>query len=231
MRIVTQNLWHGGRSRVEALLEYLYDLHPDVLVLTEFRADTRAGDSITTSLNQRNYYTAHSDDSKTNGVLIASKAPISLVESGFQKVIVDLDGYYLRVFGVYLPNQPSKEKDDYWRDVINFASNNLHRRTLLVGDFNSCLPVDCESKSKFYDHEVRRLLETGFIDLWQEHQGRGSRHTWWYRGTTGFRLDYVYASPAIKGTVSIEHLDCTRGEQKLSDHSTLLADLETKPKV
>lgn len=234
MKIITQNLRHGGSARIQPLMDYVLSGSPDLLVLTEFQESNRSGESVKKVLSKHDYQFAYSEDGKRNGVLVAAKAPFVVENRDSRKVQIYIKEYELKVFGIYLPDKAGSEKDQYWQDVLKYAENNMNNRALMIGDFNSCLASDSENSSKYNAEDVKKLLDIGFVDAWESHNNDGNRYTWWSNHGTGFRLDYLFVSKALDGDIEIYHEGKTRnqiGDKWLSDHCSLIANVEKIQRV
>lgn len=226
MQIITQNLRHGGSSRIQALIAYVLSDQPDILVLTEFQDANASGTAVKEKLKKFKYHFCSSNDGKRNGVLVASKFPFTIESTESRKVQIHIEEYDLKVFGIYLPDKAGSEKDSYWKDVLHYAEQNKNSRALLIGDFNSCLPSDSENNTKYNAEDVQNLLDIGFVDTWAAYNKDGNRYTWWSNHGTGFRLDYLFISKALDKEIDVWHENNTKshlGDNWLSDHCSLNA--------
>ena len=228
MKIVTQNLRHGGAERVKLLLDYILSIDPDMIILTEFQEQNLSGQLIKEALEKQHYFLAWSNDYKSNGVLIASRKEFLVEKNDSRKIQVYIEVYDLKVFGVYLPDQPGSEKNLYWQSVIDYADANKDNKTIIIGDFNSCLPSDSQNGTKYNAEDIKRLLQIGFFDAWENYRKDENRYTWWSNHGNGFRLDYMFLSSSIGKNISVRHENYTKkkiGENWLSDHCSLVAEI------
>ena len=128
----------------------------------------------------------------------------------------------LVVANVYFPNGNGKDRDnsrvpyklDFYRAVFEQAQRlrKSGRKVLVMGDFNTAhkeidiarpkenrgtsgfLPEECE--------ELDRWVAAGWIDTFRRFETGPDRYTWWSQRfgvrarNVGWRIDYVFASPA-----------------------------------
>lgn len=128
----------------------------------------------------------------------------------------------LVVANVYFPNGKGKDRDnsrvpfklDFYRAVFERVQQlrKSGRRVLVLGDFNTAhkdidiarpkenrgtsgfLPEECE--------ELDRWVAAGWVDSFRRFESGPDRYTWWSQRfgvrarNVGWRIDYVFASPA-----------------------------------
>lgn len=230
LRIATLNIRHGGSKNADALAARLLGYDPDLLVVTEFRANG-TGSRLAAQLERAGYATTHPlADPKQNTVLIASRTSIDRA-SRFSR---DLSAHHLWcaefdgtiVGGVYLPQAHAKLP--YWEALIDRARRS--EVDLLIGDFNTGnndLDKDPDG-TKFIGPEMPgRLIASGYVDVWRSLHPGVREYSWFSRpGDNGFRLDYIYAAPEYAQrvhTCEFDHAPRLAGE---TDHSALIAALD-----
>lgn len=230
MRFLTLNLRHGGGNRVAAIVAWLEVRRPDVVVLTEYRANA-AGERLRRSLESLGFaIAAASKGPAGNGVLIASRMLIR----GFERVTPEgaLHGELLlaeisdiAVLGCYFPG--GKAKAPYF-DRCSALARTLSRSLIALGDFNTgCNLRDLAPRAaRFECSEMFLDLErkAGLIDLWRAMHGEDAREwTWLSRVANGYRLDHAFANAAflkrMEG-IEVDYLHDTR-TSGLSDHSAM----------
>ena len=224
-RVATLNIRHGGKKHSAALTSRLLRYDADVLVVTEFRAND-AGASLMSRLGSEGYETSHpGGDPGRNAILVASRAPI--VRSWALDDTLDAERLWCveigtDVFcGVLFPNKELKQP--YWSAVIDAA-----RRggvDLFIGDFNTgnnALDKDPKGIPFINADMPRRLVDSGYVDLWRsKHQGI-REYSWYSNRNNGFRIDHAFAvSPLADRTTMCEfdHEPRLLGE---TDHSALV---------
>jgi exodeoxyribonuclease III len=229
-RIATLNIRHGGTRSAEALATRLLGYDADLLVITEFRTND-AGTRLLGRLEAAGYATTHPNtEPNQNTVLIASRHAINqsgpFVGEGLDTRhlwCADVNG--ILVCGVYMPQQTVKLP--YWETLI--ARARVSGIELLIGDFNTGnndLDKDLKG-SKFIGPEMPgRLIDSGYTDLWRSLHPERREYSWYSRpGNNGFRLDYVFAAPALTRQAfacDFDHAPRFAGE---TDHSALVASL------
>ncbi|MBL8797624.1 MAG: endonuclease/exonuclease/phosphatase family protein [Planctomycetia bacterium] len=230
MRALTWNIRHGGTSRVEAILAAVQAHAPDLVVLTEFRNNT-AGQRLRealASLGLRHQSRAH-DQVTVNTVWVAARK--AFVEQTFDILGIDVHRCVLarmgdvNVFGLYFPNL--KKKEPLFRFLVDLAPQYLAEPTLLFGDFNTGKHHLDEAGATFFCADyLERLESLGWVDAWRRQHAEAREYTWYsYRGN-GFRLDHAFVSPPLWLRVQRVFYSHREREQKVSDHSALVVDIE-----
>ncbi len=107
----------------------------------------------------------------------------------------------------------------------------------MMGDFNTGFRIDAEGTMFKKSHYMTNLVDTGFVDTWR-HIHPGARDYTWYskrkdkatgesEDFNGFRLDYIFVSPALRHAimdVAILHEPRT---VRASDHASVVANIDT----
>ena len=130
----------------------------------------------------------------------------------------------------HVPFSDVEESFTFW-NVLKEFSDKPHQLKLVIGDLNKGKRYVDESvvrpkTSGFYKPEqsFEPLLEN-LVDLWRENNSR-TEYTW-YSPKNGFRIDHALASKNVALLTTHCWYDHTPRENKHSDHSILLVDLET----
>ena len=239
MRIATQNLnWGGeptapgcdGEPRLNRLVPWLAKIAADILVLTEFKSGDLE-DELKALLAVAGYphLLSHPQEPFTLGTAIASRQPLKVAElpiqttsESWRSIGVSVDG--IDVFGFYFPLKEAKSL--YWDWLLANAAKLRDRNVVLLGDFNTGKmrvdeageTFDCQDK-----HEA--LEEIGFIDTWRGANPTGRDYTWYSSYGNGFRLDYIWASPALAPSIQRVWHEHEVRLARYSDHSAVIADL------
>lgn len=133
--------------------------------------------------------------------------------------------WILSVLGVYVPDKAGTEKNLFWKKILKYAEENVDRKVLITGDFNSCTKEDSGNQTEYNAKDLLKLGELGYIDLWKYNSTAESMgYTWFHHSGTGFRLDYAFVSSKLAVTledVSV-YSDSQIRESKISDHSPLV---------
>lgn len=234
MKLLTWNITHGGSGRIEGIIRTLVQHNPDLIVLTEYRAEP--GDPIGNGLRNNGwiYQISSHPPPDNNGILLASRFPLEskAVETDHplvrcRWVEARVPGHDLTVVGLHIPtakNKPAKRA--FWEHLIAFARTHLNEPCILMGDFNTGLPLDAAGSPFVYSEYMRELSGLGWVDAWRRIHGPEKREfTWYSTAKKGFRLDYGFLSPEMVGRLKdARHLHECR-EQKISDHSPLLVEI------
>ncbi|RJS48519.1 MAG: hypothetical protein CIT03_08040 [Methanobacterium sp.] len=227
MKITNLNIWHGGsQNRNPLIIDYLLSTKSDLMVLTEF-INKENGKEIIQALELEGYQTQVSNTDGGYGLLIASNMNFITENSDDRWLEVYLSELDLHVLGVYIPHQPGKIKNDFWSKIREYSLKNQDKNVLITGDFNSCTREDSSNQSEYNPLDLKKLQESGYIDLWKEgHRDEDERFTWYYHDGTGFRLDYFLASPGLYSKLNgfkVSH-DAGVRDKGISDHSAILLE-------
>jgi len=228
-RILTLNVRHGGGKRVDTLLGKVQELVPDTIVLSEFRHGG-SGTRFQDGLKGLGFPHQMASDIpvRTNGVLVASRHPITVADPGTgswledRHMVMRTNG--LNLVAVYLPTGPVKLPS--WERLFQTAMRLKDEPTVLIGDFNTGKHWIDEAGATFIGPEyIDRLESLGYADAWRSMHPDGREYTWYSSKGNGFRLDYLFASSAIATRIlNAEHIHATRAHMH-SDHSGLLVTL------
>jgi exodeoxyribonuclease III len=170
---------------------------------------------------------------KVNGILMASREPLTALPSphapkGLEHRWLEL---YLpevqaRLLCVHIPTAGDKSgKLAFWNAVNSYARDLRDERVLIVGDFNTGLPVDAEGTPFVYSEKMVELLGIGWIDAWRHRNPEGKEYTWYSNANKGFRLDHAFTSPKMNGSVKEIYHSHQEREEGHSDHSMLVVRL------
>lgn len=229
MKITTLNLRHGGGQRIDLCLGYLVSTQSDVLVLTEFR-NNQNGIKLKQHLKDHgfNFFFSPTEDSN-NSILIATRTNAyldsikDLTENDKHRAcLVTVDG--LKIMGVYFPQK--NEKQTLFKTILDDNNELLKQKSLIIGDFNTGLPFQDESKESFYCvKEFYRLNEVGFIDAWRSRHPDKFEFSWFSKADNGFRIDHAFVTESFNSLISSVEYDHFPRNKKITDHSALLIDL------
>ncbi len=164
MRIASWNL-NSLRSRIDLTDRLIERLQPDVLLLQETKCRDDQFDELRHDLfTRRGYEVAHHGHDHWNGVAIASRVGLGLVQRGFSgpqeapydeaRIIsaeVGTDGDPVRVVSLYVPNGRALDDPHYlyklvWLERLRGEASARHwadAATIIAGDFNVA-PTDAD---------------------------------------------------------------------------------------
>lgn len=252
MRILNWNIRSGGGKNVGQIIDRTLIHAPDIVVYSEFR--TGNGQAIVQGLAQGGFRwieTSHPKE-KENGLLVASRLAIVPSECDAhdedpQRWLAlyspELDAHLV---ALHIPGAPDHKfingvgisggarKKLFWEKLITFAEMHRSERLIFVGDFNTGLKADSEGTPFLLSKYMTTLGAIGFVDTWRSKHAAEKEFTWYSKrkvdGVTrdfnGFRLDYIFVSPALAdGVVNVFHSHKERLDQ-ISDHSIVICDLD-----
>ena len=231
MKILTWNIRHGGRRRLEAILDRLFRHDADIIVLTEFR-NNDAGEKIQEQLDTAGWEHRVASEAvpNRNGVLVASRAEIVCSGNLAEDLpephrLLDVRFDNLRIVGVYMPSLA--EKLPYWDRLLDAAPKLVREPALMIGDFNTGMHHLDEAGATFIGSDrMERLEESGFLELWRAAHPDQQEFTWFSNQGNGFRLDHAFASPPLRRSVSKVYYSHDERTEKISDHSALIVTLK-----
>lgn len=231
MRLVTQNLQHGGGSRIVKLVEHIEKIDVDFIVFTEFRMSKFK--DLTDACRRFGFahFEHNADLPQLNKVAIASRVPIVIVDVSPTGAGCDL-GHLLKfsvdditVVAAYIPIHKELNTKAYFERIIDIANKDP---ILLIGDLNTGDPtLDGDGYRFKYAKEYHEMVKAGLVDCYRSLVD-GNDVSWRHsRGKRrGFRIDHVLAARGIMERVTRVEYDHVTREKKLSDHSMLFVDID-----
>lgn len=235
MKVLAWNIRQGGGSRIDKIVCSIQEKQPDVVVLTEFR-NNRNGEIVKSALKKYGLiHQTSGEATEKNTLFIASR--FSFTPSTFKTELgseahrcigVNFDDFHL--FGFYFPQK--FEKIPLFNFVLKNLSSYLNKPTLLIGDFNTGKHCVDEAGATFKAAEYFELLShNGWIDAWRQYHGNKREYTWYSNQGNGFRIDHAFVSPSMSANVSSCIYSHSERETGVSDHSSLLVEIERRPFV
>lgn len=227
MKIVTQNIRHGGGTRAMLITQSVLSHAADVIVLTEYRENKNAG-YFHSCLQDAGYlYRASSSlIPKLNGVFVASKIPF--VSTRFEQElgensqrVLGIEFADFRVLAVYFPLREKKRK--VFEFLLESGLAYLGENGLLIGDYNTGKHFQDEKGKTFYCAEYLDQLENrGMVDSWRSRNRDTKEYSWLSHAGNGFRIDHAFSTGAQDKLVKSVNYSHVEREQKVSDHSALM---------
>ncbi len=251
MTITTWNV-NSVRARLERLLLWLDAHDPDVLCLQELKC---VDDEVPhAELSRRGYHVTAYGQKTYNGVLIASKSPMSDIHKAIpwaedpqaRGISAVVDG--IRIVNLYVVNGQEVGSDKYaykldWlarvRDCLAAYSG---FPMVVCGDYNIA-PDDRDVHDPAYwngrilcsepeRNAYTALLALGLSDAYRARHAEGGRFSWWdYRGNgfernLGMRIDHHLVTADILSRTTEVSIDTEeRGRTNASDHAPVTLHL------
>ncbi len=233
MTIAAWNIQQGGGPRLAEIVNRLRECNPDVVVLSEHGGTNsrRVCDALTDGGWQ---HQASSDSPAwAGGVLIASRVPFQVknvpLSPGIDRQrVVAVEFASFTLVGLYFPLGPEELKNSFWEGVLAYAHELNSRPCLLIGDFNTTKHfVDEKESAVPGSQHVEALENLGWTECWRKHNPGVTEYTWFHKVSgNGFRIDHAYASASLLPAVRKSWYSHKEREQRVSDHSMLLLELE-----
>lgn len=255
MRLLNWNIGHGGGSRILAICSHIEDVVPDFLALTEFRTRNEPTLRAALKQLGYPFIATSNPVANQNGLLVASKWQLELAGDQHTPGIdrerwlsVRLDELGLDVLVVHIPGAPdnkfdegygisgAKRKELLWERIINYAVEHKDRRAIIVGDFNTGFRSDAEGAMFKKSHYMGNLVDIGFVDTWRHLHTHVRDYTWYSKrkdkatgkshDLNGFRLDYIFVSPALRHAIRDVAILHEPRKEGASDHASVVADID-----
>jgi exodeoxyribonuclease-3 len=243
------------RQRTVLLNELMQRTNPDVILLQETKCTNDKFPEI------ENYNCALNGQKSYNGVAILTKSRQENVQLSFpQNPIPDEARFiqcdvfdpvigYTTLISVYVPNGQDVKSthfnkkiaflDSFRRYIVSI--NNPEQNIIISGDFNIApFDIDVHSPSELKDsicftevekNLMRKILNSGFHDLYRIFNKKQNFSWWDYRGMSlrrdrGMRIDFIIAnSRATNMLINAEIHKETRQKDKTSDHAPISVTL------
>ncbi len=234
MKIVTWNV-NSLKARHDYVEGYLDTAKPDVLCLQELKLQT---DAVPRELfESRGYHLAIHGQKQWNGVLIASKSPLTDVVCGLpggdegesRLVAATVDG--IRIVDLYCPQGQTEDspkfafKLRFYAALQSWLAEHLDPASpwIVLGDLNIApneddvwSPEAFENVPTFHpkEHEAwARLCALGLVDVVRPHLTTGRHFSFWdYRGAAfrfnqGMRIDHILVTEPVRARVRSGWID------------------------
>jgi len=236
LRILSWNILHGGGTRCEQILSVIEEHDPDIVSLQEFRHGNSKPvllDGLK-SLDLDSVFAPETSDARENSLIVASRLPMtaesfpdsSVPAKAISAKIEVSPTVDLNLIAVHFPQK--KKQIPLFNALLELPPVWREEYSLLMGDFNCGIPlIDSETKTFYATHLFQQLLSDGWHDTWRERNPDAREYTWVStRKSNGFRYDHALASRALNDIILDVRYDHTTREQKASDHSLILIDLD-----
>lgn len=238
LRIFSWNILHGGGSRCEAILSAIQSSAADIVTLQEFRhgASKPVLLSGLADMGLNTVYAPETGSARENSVMVATRLPMEAeifpVDRGSAlvhaiKVVIEVTPLIsLNLIAVHFPQK--KAQIPLFDALLKLPESWLDGYSMLIGDFNCGIPLqDSETKTFYATHLFQQLLHIGWRDAWRQRNPQAREFSWVStRKSNGFRYDHVLVSDALDELTLNVAYDHSVREDKHSDHSSLLVELD-----
>lgn len=230
MRIAIWNILHGGGPRrVPELALQVLGFAADVVILTEWRrarggqlAGVLADHGLSTQL-------ASHDDGSRNAVLIASRhegTPLASAGAHGRIAALRLAGG-LVIIGVHVPPEPGSSASNLvWTELGALARSQRDGLAVVAGDFNAGKGARDGAVPMSQRAHLGRLASLGYVDAWRHLHPAGVEHSWSDGRGRSSRVDHALLSRPLVPWLRAASFEHGVREQRVSDHSALLVDLD-----
>lgn len=229
MKIIAWNV-NGIRAIYQkGFLDWMKRADPDILCLQEIKAqEEQIPEELIRPLGYYSYF--HSAQRKGySGVAVYSKhKPQKVVyQLGMKRFdeegrMVELKFDDFSLINFYLPNGGQNKNNLRYKlkvydQVIKVLKKRKNQPIVLVGDFNVAhQEIDLARPAENADNimftpverkKIDQIINLGFLDTFRKFHQAGGHYTWWsYKfqaraRNIGWRIDYVFVSPALAGKV------------------------------
>jgi len=231
--IVALNIRAGARTHAADLCRYLDSLHPDTVLLTEWR-DNAGGRTFVSWAEGRDMgYASTTGGCTPNGVFLASLDPFvteSATPTAQSAGCLMLARFpCVTLLACYFPQL--KAKALFFERCLELAAQHQAASFVLAGDLNTGnqLADRSEGAGKYYcsDHFDRLTWAGGLSDLWRLTNGDCREWTWLSpQKKNGFRIDHAFGNGAFVAAAApictYDHRACETG---LTDHSAVVVQI------
>lgn len=257
LRILTWNIGHGGGSRIPAICRHIEETCPDILGLTEFRTRNEPALRTYLDRLGYPFVVTSEPPGMQNGLLVASRYAFGAAAEQYpgdtdreRWLALHFPDFDLDILVLHIPSGTDnkfeagysisgvKRKKLFWENVITYAAGHKDRKAIMMGDFNTGFRIDAEGTMFQLSRYMAELIDTGFIDTWRRLHRDIRDYTWYSKRKdketgvsgdfNGFRLDYIFISPALEHAttdVVICHEPRCAG---VSDHASLVASIDLR---
>jgi exodeoxyribonuclease-3 len=246
LRLLSYNIWYGGKDRLPAILDVIQAQQPDLVALQEANSRPNA-ERLAGALGMQLVY---GEANSPFAVAWLSRLPIlssqnhrlPLLAKTLLQIDVAWEGAPLHLFGTHLvagrTEQDGARRAREARAIVEAIGRLEHASTgprLLVGDFNALHPDDGVSDPPagamiefLARRPIEHVLEAGYVDSYRHlHADLVASPGYTYAASHPWvRIDFIFASADLAGRLRSCEVVTSPGAAYASDHLPVLADLE-----
>lgn len=236
LRILSWNILHGGGTRCNQILSAIEEYDPDIISLQEFRHGSSKPALLDglKSLGLETVYAPETSSARENSLIIATRMPMtaesfpddSIPAKAIKACIEVSPVIELNLIAVHFPHK--KAQIPLFNALLELPQAWLDGHSMLVGDFNCGIPlIDSETKTFYATQMFQQLLSDGWHDAWRERNPNAREFTWVStRKSNGFRYDHALVTSALSEMILGVRYDHVVREEKASDHSLMIIDVD-----
>jgi exonuclease III len=255
VRVLNWNISQGGGSRIPAICHHIEDMSPDLLALTEFQTRNEPSLRAHLKRLGYPFIATSNPVDNQNGLLVASKSQLDRAADHYEPdidrerwIAFRLNEFDLDVLVLHIPGAPDNKFDDgygisgakrkelFWQRTITYAVAHQDRRAIVMGDFNTGFRIDAEGTMFKKSYYMKNLIDTGFVDTWRHLHSHVREYTWYSKrkdkttgksdDLNGFRLDYIFVSPALQHAIADVAILHEPRKAGASDHASVVANID-----
>lgn len=155
-------------------------------------------------------------------------SPPELPENDPFWVDVRFDGIGISAAHIAIPAYAELRKM-HWQVAFAIVASNANTPHLLIGDLNTTRrDIDQVGASIPGDHYLRELEAAGWSEAWRtvHPEPEPREYSWYHELGSGFRFDQAWLSPTLTPHLVGTYMNHGVREQRLSDHSMLVVDID-----
>lgn len=243
MRVATWNI-NGIRARIDYVSLWLEECKPDLVGFQELKAEDQNFPH--DRFNELGYEVITHGQKSWNGVAIASKHPVQVVQVGLPgqmdngSRLLSVEVEDLSFTTVYCPNGKSIDHADFqmklrWFDsLLDYWRPLAQSKAIICGDFNIVPePIDswqgvAGDGNIFHTNEerlrMRGFFEAGLTDIYRKLEPDSQAYSWWdyramgFQQNHGLRIDFILGTPPIldAATNAVIHRDFRKKKEGLT---------------
>ena len=247
MKLLVWNIQSGGGSRLPRIVEEISAYDPDVVAVTEYRAEP--GVVLRDAMKERGLPCVETTNPIGNkdGIAVFSRTPMRTrpctapPESMNRWLDVDLPeyGFGIGILHIMAAGSSAKSpctvaKNRFWDAVLLAAEARLHEPFIFVGDWNTgAHRLDESGKTFVCAGHFARLSALGWTDLWRRHNPGDTEHTWYSKRKggvrlNGFRLDHAFATPALMPHITSCRYSHSERDAGVTAHSMVIVEVDER---
>ena len=243
VRILNWNVRNPSYQRATKQCRYIEKLKPHLILLTELKSSSglRYFKERFSYLDYDLFYEFPEED---YFILIACIFETCEIPTRTEFLPHRMKGIYFKYrdikgkfFGIYVPSRGPKEKRNVnKRKFQNSVMKTLDEirnkvkvsRLIIGGDLNVIDPYHIPKYPIFGNWEYEfyeKFTEIGLIDAFRKVNSHQD-YSWFGKEGDGYRFDHLFVSKDLENRIKSCYYDHTVREKKLSDHSSMILELE-----